>query len=84
MIFYFQSQPCHWRNVKNLRKRSIADNNSSLVTPPSLSENLNLFQSLRVLQEGETDEDRNLTLSGNIFLIFSIVVSLTIMIQSFT
>ncbi|XP_044745963.1 uncharacterized protein LOC123307640 isoform X2 [Coccinella septempunctata] len=59
------SQPCHWRNVKNLRKRSISTGNSSLITPPSLSENLNLFQSLRVLQEGESDEDRNLTLSVN-------------------
>ncbi|KAK9871866.1 hypothetical protein WA026_015115 [Henosepilachna vigintioctopunctata] len=59
------SQPCHWRNVKNLKKRSTAGNNSTLATPPSLSENLNLFQSLRVLQEGETDEERNLTISVN-------------------
>ncbi|XP_019868906.1 uncharacterized protein LOC109597597 isoform X2 [Aethina tumida] len=57
------SQPCHWRNVKTVRKRSINDTETSTqtVVPPSLSENVNLFQSLRVLQEGESDENRNAT-----------------------
>lgn len=58
-LFYFQSQPCHWRNAKNVVKRSVAEDNSlpTMVTVPptlsSLSQNVNLFQSLRVLQEGE-------------------------------
>ncbi|KAF5287985.1 hypothetical protein FQA39_LY15567 [Lamprigera yunnana] len=52
------SQPCHWRNVnKSISKRSIDDTNST-VSPP-LSENVNLFQSLRVLQEGENEDDDN-------------------------
>ncbi|KAL1513026.1 hypothetical protein ABEB36_002510 [Hypothenemus hampei] len=53
------SQPCHWRNVKNVRKRSIEGSNSTSSTTPApvpLSENVNLFQSLTVLQEGETEE----------------------------
>lgn len=48
------SQPCHWRNVKGVKKRSV--DSISTTAQPSLSENINLFQSLRVLQEGETDE----------------------------
>ncbi|KAJ8928606.1 hypothetical protein NQ314_018818, partial [Rhamnusium bicolor] len=62
------SQPCHWRNVKNVKKRSIAtESTSTTVSPntPSLSENVNLFQSLRVLQEGESDEDRNITITNH-------------------
>lgn len=54
------SQPCHWRNVKNVKKRSLEGNATKPAT--TLSENLNLFQSLRVLQEGESDEERNATL----------------------
>ncbi|KAJ8964317.1 hypothetical protein NQ317_018826 [Molorchus minor] len=60
------SQTCHWRNVKNVKKRSInTAATSTTIAPsiPSLSENINLFQSLRVLQEGEPDEDRNLTIT---------------------
>ncbi|KAG5863987.1 hypothetical protein JTB14_009793, partial [Gonioctena quinquepunctata] len=57
------SQPCHWRNVKTVRKRSIdAKPNTTLApTVPALSENVNLFQSLRVLQEGEPDEEKNIS-----------------------
>ncbi|OXA43756.1 uncharacterized protein LOC110858426 [Folsomia candida] len=53
------SQPCYWRNVKSVRKRSVdeygiesddKDRNSTL------SENLSLFQALRVLQEDEEPE----------------------------
>ncbi|XP_033208699.1 uncharacterized protein LOC117167687 isoform X2 [Belonocnema kinseyi] len=52
------SQPCHWRNAKNVAKRSVADMISGPSTPASsLSENVNLFQSLRVLQEGEADTE---------------------------
>ncbi|XP_046610392.1 uncharacterized protein LOC124300379 [Neodiprion virginianus] len=51
------SQPCHWRNSKTVSKRS-ADAIEGPSTPAtSLSENVNLFQSLRVLQEGEPDAD---------------------------
>lgn len=43
-----------------MRKRSVESETVPSTTPsPSLSENVNLFQSLRVLQEGENDEDRN-------------------------
>lgn len=48
------SQPCHWRNAKNIVRRSVD------ATPPPqspVSQNVNLFQSLRVLQEGEFGEE---------------------------
>ncbi|XP_046967894.1 uncharacterized protein LOC124535654 isoform X1 [Vanessa cardui] len=48
------SQPCHWRNMKSVRRRS-ADAETASVAP-RLSENISLFQSLRVLQEGEEDD----------------------------
>ncbi len=57
-IFFFsplQSQPCHWRNAKSITKRS-ADENAISQTPP-VSQNINLYQSLRVLQEGEVGEE---------------------------
>ncbi|XP_063538367.1 cuticlin-3 [Cydia strobilella] len=46
------SQPCHWRNMKSVRRRSVEP-----PAPPQLSENISLFQSLRVLQEGEEDSE---------------------------
>jgi len=53
-----QSQPCHWRNAKNVVKRSVSEMIGGPSTPAtSLSENVNLFQSLRVLQEGEADTE---------------------------
>lgn len=61
MIFLFlfscivQSQPCHWRNAKSVSKRSTDVEVGT--TPAALSQNINLFQSLRVLQEGENGED---------------------------
>lgn len=57
--FPLQSQPCYWRNVKSVRKRSVdeygieADEKERNST---LSENLQLFQALRVLQEDEEPE----------------------------
>ncbi|KAK5648690.1 hypothetical protein RI129_003582 [Pyrocoelia pectoralis] len=61
------SQPCHWRNLnKSISKRSVDEINSTAM--PSLSENVNLFQSLRVLQEGENEEENDLikqTLGGS-------------------
>lgn len=53
--FYAQSQPCHWRNAKSVAKRST--DVEVATTPAALSQNVNLFQSLRVLQEGENGED---------------------------
>lgn len=50
-----QSQPCHWRNAKSVSKRST--DVEVATTPAALSQNINLFQSLRVLQEGENGED---------------------------
>ncbi|XP_052895706.1 uncharacterized protein LOC128302898 [Anopheles moucheti] len=47
------SQPCHWRNLKGVTKREA-------VQPPvntTLSDNISLFQALRVLQE-EDEEAR--------------------------
>ncbi|CAH0400070.1 unnamed protein product [Chilo suppressalis] len=50
------SQPCHWRNMKSVRRRSVDDAERASVAP-RLSENISLFQSLRVLQEGEEDSE---------------------------
>ncbi|CAH0550621.1 unnamed protein product [Brassicogethes aeneus] len=58
------SQPCHWRNVKTVRKRSIP-NDTVTSNPAPLSENINLFQSIRVLQEGEIEEDTNSTTTSS-------------------
>ncbi|XP_028156542.1 uncharacterized protein LOC114350093 [Ostrinia furnacalis] len=49
------SQPCHWRNMKSVRRRSVESESASVA--PRLSENISLFQSLRVLQEGEEDSE---------------------------
>lgn len=55
------SQPCHWRNMKSVKRRSIETSHSGVDSTasvaPRLSENISLFQSLRVLQEGEEDNE---------------------------
>ena len=59
-----QSQPCHWRNLKTVAKRDVSnqtlilDSNSTSEEKKDapLSDNISLFQSLRVLQEGEGEE----------------------------
>ncbi|XP_068083863.1 uncharacterized protein [Anabrus simplex] len=61
------SQPCHWRNAKTVVKRSLESSvaNSSTPAPQVQSENVNLFQALQVLQDGESadgDLARNKTL----------------------
>lgn len=55
------SQPCHWRNLKSVAKRDVS--NSTLVEggaggekKESVSDNISLFQSLRVLQEDDGGE----------------------------
>ena len=52
-VCMLQSQPCHWRNAKSLTKRSV-DTPTLVPLHHALSENVSLFQSLRVLQDGET------------------------------
>ncbi|XP_046985720.1 cuticlin-5 [Schistocerca americana] len=52
------SQPCHWRNTKSVSKRAVPEN------PAAQSENINLFQSLRVLQDDEISE--NSPLNGTV------------------
>uniref|UniRef100_A0A1B0D5E8 Uncharacterized protein n=1 Tax=Phlebotomus papatasi TaxID=29031 RepID=A0A1B0D5E8_PHLPP len=53
------SQPCHWRNLKSVAKREIANQTTveSNSPPPrdNISDNISLFQSLRVLQEEDDD-----------------------------
>ncbi|XP_052742051.1 uncharacterized protein LOC112052351 isoform X1 [Bicyclus anynana] len=56
------SQPCHWRNMKSVRRRSVETEAASVA--PRLSENISLFQSLRVLQEGEEDEHSRAVAEG--------------------
>ncbi|XP_046806946.1 uncharacterized protein LOC111687941 isoform X2 [Lucilia cuprina] len=70
------SQPCHWRNLKTVTKRDLSNITSDTTATAAvadvvmettdkpdtpLSENVNLFQSLRVLQEGEADDDGSYT-----------------------
>jgi hypothetical protein len=51
-IYYlFKSQPCHWRNLKSVAKREIAA--EKVPVNSTLSDNISLFQSLRVLQEDD-------------------------------
>ncbi|XP_055530562.1 uncharacterized protein LOC129721701 isoform X2 [Wyeomyia smithii] len=45
------SQPCHWRNLKGITKREAQQETNS-----TLSDNISLFQSLRVLQEEDDDQ----------------------------
>lgn len=50
------SQPCHWRNLKSVSKRDVSNSTTTADgKKESVSDNISLFQSLRVLQ----DEDEN-------------------------
>ncbi|XP_055610182.1 uncharacterized protein LOC129757087 isoform X2 [Uranotaenia lowii] len=49
------SQPCHWRNLKGITKRETQPNQEKNST---LSDNISLFQALRVLQEEDDDDDK--------------------------
>lgn len=59
-----QSQPCHWRNIKSVTKRDVSNANKTIANEvaengkkeKSVSDNVSLFQSLRVLQDGEGDD----------------------------
>lgn len=66
------TQPCHWRNLKSVSKREIS--NDTLTggdKKETVSDNISLFQSLRVLQEddGAAEEgaayDEELSGEGN-------------------
>ncbi|XP_052566325.1 uncharacterized protein LOC120427126 [Culex pipiens pallens] len=48
------SQPCHWRNLKGITKRETPQENNS-----TLSDNISLFQALRVLQEEDDEAKQN-------------------------
>lgn len=65
-----QSQPCHWRNLKSVSKRDVSNQTIELdptdarnqpdeqlpaKDAAAQSDNISLFQSLRVLQEGEEE-----------------------------
>lgn len=62
------SQPCHWRNLKSVSKRDVSNNTLSAgdeqKQKESVSDNISLFQSLRVLQEDEGTEQGSLTDEG--------------------
>jgi Zona pellucida-like domain len=66
--FYFavQNQPCHWRNAKSVSRRSLPDTLLEATQAPQLSENISLFQSLRVLQEGESGDEEATQLQSKI------------------
>ena len=65
-----QSQPCHWRNIKSVTKRDVSNQTTSITNEiidsdinataekreKQISDNISLFQSLRVLQEGEGED----------------------------
>lgn len=73
IILVKQSQPCHWRNLKSVTKRDVSnqtivlEGNRTEASSSSdeqqsdkenaQSDNISLFQSLRVLQEGEEEAD---------------------------
>lgn len=68
-----QSQPCHWRNIKSVTKRDVSNQTlsddsleadssvSNERKEKSVSDNISLFKSLRVLQEGEGEGDDRLS-----------------------
>lgn len=61
--------------MKSVKKRSAEAETASVA--PRLSENISLFQSLRVLQEGEEDEDMAragmFNGNGNLYIEFSVL-----------
>lgn len=71
-----QSQPCHWRNIKSVTKRDVSEVNKTISSElaekreKSVSDNISLFQSLRVLQEGEGDEYNSAVQSKYKFFLF--------------
>lgn len=52
------SQPCHWRNLKSVSKREISNSTGGEGSKKeSVSDNISLFQSLRVLQDEDEHGD---------------------------
>lgn len=61
------SQPCHWRNLqKTVAKREIASESNS-----TLSDNVSLFQSIRVIQDEDESSVREESLSSKYFSFFT-------------
>lgn len=66
-----QSQPCHWRNIKSVTKRDVSNTTitselaESEKKEKSVSDNISLFQSLRVLQEGEGEDSYSSSTRSN-------------------
>lgn len=64
-----QSQPCHWRNLKGVSKREAPSEDHK--TNTTLSDNISLFQALRVLQDDDgVDEDDSRTSIGELYSCF--------------
>uniref|UniRef100_A0A336M711 CSON011219 protein n=1 Tax=Culicoides sonorensis TaxID=179676 RepID=A0A336M711_CULSO len=49
------SQPCHWRNLKGVSKREAPSEEHKVNT--TLSDNISLFQALRVLQDEDAEDE---------------------------
>jgi hypothetical protein len=52
-----QTQPCYWRNSRELTKRDTNSVARSAKANTTLSENLSLFQALQVIADDETAAD---------------------------
>lgn len=52
-----QTQPCYWRNSRELTKRDTNSVARSAKPNTTLSENLSLFQALQVIADDETAAD---------------------------
>ncbi len=51
---FAQTQPCYWRNSREINKRDVTRFAKSAKPNTTLSENLSLFQSLQVVVDDET------------------------------
>ena len=67
-FLHFQSQPCHWRNLKGVTKREVP----SEPVNNTLSDNISLFQSIRVLQDEDEPTVRDRLTSRKFTLIYFI------------
>lgn len=56
-----QSQPCHWRNLKGVTKREVKSEKEN----STLSDNISLFQSIRVLQDEDEPSVREQSTQKN-------------------
>lgn len=61
------SQPCHWRNLKGVTKREAPSEPAN----STLSDNISLFQSIRVIQDEDDSTSREQLTSSNFIFYFS-------------